>query len=296
MCGWFSPTIIERCLNSFSAIEGVKPEIYFYEGKSIHSDQIEKIVTANRNVKGYIQLKENFMTGAGFLAFDHFKRNFNEKYMIVTDGDLIISSTSVGDQINLFETLNRVGLVAQQKIMLGYQSDLRRALNNYFEGTTTERHADYDRVTNAGGNVMVMETEDVVRFRNAVYNKEFLLWTEEPFTEIAQKRLPIWMDLDMSKYFEAVLEKQVLRYKKELCYELTSEEYNVGGMPWMPWTNPLIQPRSEYLKAKFAGEVAGGNDNHYANQWKKYANDWDFKDFCHERYYPDGRIKYDIII
>ena len=216
MCGWFSPTIIERCLNSFSAIEYLKPEIYFYEGKSIHSDQIEKIVTANRNVKGYIQLKENFMTGAGLLAFDHFKKNFNEKYMIVTDGDLIISSTSVRDQINLFETLERVGLVTQQKILLGYQSDLRRAMNNYFDGTTRENHKDYDRVSNAGGNVMVMETEDVIRFRNTIRENNIFLWTEEPFTEIAQKRFPIWMDLDMSRYFEGVLEKQTLRYKKEL--------------------------------------------------------------------------------
>jgi hypothetical protein len=293
MCGWFSPTIIERCLNSFSAIEYLKPEIYFYEGKSIHSGEIEKIVTANRNVKGYIQLKENFMTGAGFLAFEHFKRNFNKKYMIVTDGDLIISSTSVRDQINLFETLDRVGLISQQKILLGYQSDSRRAMNNYFEGTTRERHEDYDRVTNAGGNVMVMETQDVLKFRNAVYNKELLLWTEEPFTEIAQKRLPIWMDLDMSRFFEAVLEKQTLRYKKELCYELTSEEYNVGGAPW---TNPLIKPRSEYLKTKFRDGNASTHNNHYADRWKKYANDWDFRDYCHESYYPDGHIKYDIII
>jgi hypothetical protein len=294
MTGWFSPSIIERCLNSFSAIEGVMPRIYFHESGSINSNKIKPVICANPNVKGYIQFRDNYLAGASLLAFDHFQENFDEEYMVVTDGDLIISSTSIMNQIKIFEEEHNIGLVSQENMLLGYQSADRKAMQNYFNYTTENEFENFKEVTNSGGCAIMMRTKELTRFRNNVFNRDIKYSTEEPFSEAPQYRPPIWMDLDMSRYVKNVLKKRVVKYTKELCYELTSEEYNVGGTPWR---NPHVRPNSEYLKEKFSTGNASTYKNSYADLWRRYANDGNFAQYCHSKYYEgDKDLKYNVIL
>ena len=293
MGGWFSPEIIKRCLNSFSAVELIEPEIYFYEPKSINSNEIEKIVTTNPNVKGYIRFKENFLSGVDLLAFDHFKDNFNDnEYMAHSAADIIIYSTSIVNQIKILEKVENAGLICQKNSHLGRsQKDFIEMEKWYMTGVypsipqvhgqgelgprgEKERHEDYDRAISNGGLVMIAEKEDFVSFRNSVFHRDILMATMEPFMFKDQYRPPIWIDLDLCRYFEIVLNKQSLTYTKEKCYELTLEEYN--------------DPHSEYLKNKLSVN--------YIGTFRRYANDPGFANYSHDKCYEDGTLKYDIII
>ena len=255
---------------------------------------------ANPRVRGYIRFKENFMTGTALLAFDHFKEKFNEKYMIFTDGDIIVSSTSVLDQINLFEKIPRAGLIGQKKLTLGFSSLYRQDMGRYWDSVTLEISEDYDTVTNTGGMMLMTQKEDLDKYRNSIINRDVLISTEEPFTNTPQYRTPIWMDLDISHYFTEVLQKPAMIINKEKCYELTSEEYNVGGVSWHePFAKFNMVPRSSYLKAKYPNNRI----DYYAQRWIKYAKSWGFQDYCHNKWYPDHlsvngsqSLKYDVII
>ena len=239
MGGWFSPEIIKRCLNSFSAVELIEPEIYFYEPKSINSNEIEKIVTTNPNVKGYIRFKENFLSGVDLLAFDHFKDNFNDnEYMAHSAADIIIYSTSIVNQIKILEKVENAGIICQKNSYLGKSQKDFNSMEEWYRSGVSEEHEDYDRGISNSGLVMIAEKEDFVSFRNSVFHRDILMATMEPFMFKDQYRPPIWIDLDLCRYFEIVLNKQSLTYTKEKCYELTLEEYN--------------DPHSEYLKNKLS--------------------------------------------
>ena len=84
-------------------------------------------------------------------------------------------------------------------------------------------------------------------------------------------RVALFFDTDMYNFFETVLGKKSIKIKIDPSYHLTDEEHN--------------DPDSEYNKAK--GQFG------YEGSWATYQND---PDFYHDKFYPDGSLKYEVII
>ena len=96
--GWFSADIIKRTLISINLMEGIKPEIYFVENKSVNSNKIKKIVESTPNIKGYIQYKENFAANIWKTTLEYFFDKIDSEYVTLTDGDYMYGCNSMLNQ------------------------------------------------------------------------------------------------------------------------------------------------------------------------------------------------------
>ncbi len=219
---WNHADITERCLNSFNRIEGLNPEFYIWENDSPKTKEIEKVVLSNKNVKGYIRFKENTVYAQLFAA-DYFLPLIKEKYVLITDGDLIIYPDSIMRQLELIEG---AGIVSQKCLHLG-KSTLRRKndKSHLWSGIIYDEKKSYTRTFINGLNCSIALRQDWLKFVDDVLNKNIKINTCEPFN-MGKKinRPPIFLDTDIYRYFEQVLRKRSLVLKGWDCYDMSEEK------------------------------------------------------------------------
>lgn len=272
--GWFSPSIIKRSLLSINLMEHIKPEIYFVENKSINSDKIKEIVTSTPNVKGYIQFKENFAANVWKITLEHFFKQIKEEYVTLTDGDYIYGCDSMLRQRELFSKDSLIGIVSQRRSLVGVNGYWRQLITEYWDNgrINNEENDYYSRNIRNGFLLTTARKSDWQTYINTINDKSLKFETHafgDP--RVREYRCPLFFDTEMYNFFENVLGKKSISIKIDGAYHLTDEEHN--------------DPDSEYNKAK--GEFG------YQNSWGSYQEN---SDFFHNKFYPDGSLKYEVII
>ncbi len=272
--GWFSPSIIRRTLSSINLLEGINAEIYFVENKSINSKEIEKIVRSNKNVKGYIQFKENFAANIWKITLEHFFNQIDTEHVTLTDGDYMYGCNSMLNQHDYIDSRKDVGIISQRRNLVGVNGYWRELITQYWNGGIIDGEETdfYSRNIRNGFLLTTAKKSDWQTYINAVNSQTLRFETHAFGNPMAREyRSPLFFDTDMYNFFEMVLGKKSICIKTDGAYHLTDEEHN--------------DPDSEYNKAK--GSFG------YENSWGSYQGN---PDFYHNKFYPDGSLKYEVII
>ena len=272
--GWFSADIIKRTLISINLMEGIKPEIYFVENKSVNSNKIKKIIESTPNIKGYIQYKENFAANIWKTTLEYFFDKIDSEYVTLTDGDYMYGCNSMLNQYKYLDSQKDIGIISQRRSLVGVNSYWRELIVQYWNGgiINGEETDVYSRNIRNGFLLTTAKKSDWQTYIDTINAKTLKIETHAFGNPRAREyRCPLFFDTDMYNFFETVLGKKSIKIKIDPSYHLTDEEHN--------------DPDSEYNKAK--GQFG------YESSWSTYQND---PDFYHNKFYPDGSLKYKVII
>lgn len=280
--GWLSYDIIRNCLRSINLLEGVNPQIYFVENKSKNSDEIKELILNTENIKGYIQYKENFAASVWKTTLEHFLPKINEELVTITDGDYIFDVDAIDTQYALFEEYDNVGITSQKKSYLGlHQQNARREdVRGWYEGLEAHRN---QRIINPflrrgifnGLLLTTARKTDWQKFIDCVNRRDILMACDVllPVRDASKSdyRPPLFIDGDLYRFFETVMGKQSLIVQAFPAYHL-ADEYD-------------MDPNGEYSieKDKF----------NYEKSWGIYAENFEY---YHNSRYPNGELKFDIIL
>ena len=277
--GWFSCDIIRDCLRSINLLEGVNPQIYFVENKSKNSDKIKELILNTPNIRSYIQYKENFAANTWKVTLEHFLPKIEEKFITITDGDYIFDVDAMDTQYALFEKYDNVGITSQKRSYLGLHAkgnsfESVRHCYNAWEAQMNQ-HIISPSLKRGVFNSMLLTTArktDWQKLIDCVNRRDILMATTSLNNAAeAQYRPPIFWDGDMYRFFEIVMGKQSLIVQTFPAYHLTDEH--------------AMDPNSEYSieKEKF----------NYEKSWSNYQENFEY---FHDDHYPNGELKFNIIL
>jgi hypothetical protein len=277
--GWLSYDIIKACLTSINLLEGINPQIYFVENKSKNSDKIKEMVLSTNNIKGYIQYKENFAANAWKTSLEHFLPRIKEEFVTITDGDFIFDVDAMTTQYELFKKDSEVGITSQRRSFVGLHGVGHKAINvkiaydmwiNQYNPTIISpflRRGIFNSIL-----LTTARKSDWQHFIDRINHRDILMSTHALDNRAEEQyRSPLFADADIYRYFEIVLGKKSLIYSGMPAYHLTDEHSK--------------DPASEYSieKEKFG----------YERSWGDYGNN---SEFYHNKFYPDGNLKFDEIV
>ena len=278
--GWLSYDIIRNCLRSINLLEGVNPQIYFVENKSKNSDKIKELILNTENIKGYIQYKENFAANVWKVTLEHFLPQINEEFVTITDGDYIFDVDAIDTQYALFGKHNNVGVTSQKRSMLSIRSALinPQDMENSITARETRENQDttipfLKRGTYNGMILTTARKTDWQKFIDCINRRDILMSTLElDDARTGDYRPPLFVNEDLYRFFEIVMEKQSLIVQAFPAYCLTDEH--------------IMDPSSEHsIEARNRDYSKVSRDSYQEN----------FEHF-HNSHYPSGELKFDIIL
>jgi hypothetical protein len=278
--GWLEPDIIKRSLNSINELVGVDPRIYFIEQKSKNSDIIKELILSTSNIKGYIQMKENWAAASWKIAMEHFLPQIEDEFITITDGDYVWDSFSMDYQYNKLEAHSDIGIISQKRSLLGMAGHWKSMVMKGYSTAVKpdERNAEaawadegMTRSNFNGMNLTTARKKDWEEYVDVINTKRVSFATSrigEPW--IPEHRPPLFWDVDLYPFFENVFNKSSFVVEKGLSYHIADEYEN--------------DPESQYSIEK--------RECGYHSHWRDYQDD---PDFYHSRFYKNGDLKYDII-
>ena len=272
--GWFSADIIKKTFLSINLMEGIRPEIYFVENKSVNSNKIKRIIESTPNIKGYIQYKQNFAASIWKITLEYFLDKIDSEYVTLTDGDYMYGCNSMLNQYQYLDSQKDIGIISQRRSLVGVNGYWRELITQYWNGgiINGEETDSYSRNIRNGFLLTTARKSDWQTYIDTINARTLKFETHAFGNPMAREyRCPLFFDTDMYNFFETVLGKKSIKIKIDPSYHLTDEEHN--------------DPDSEYNKAK--GQFG------YESSWSTYQND---PDFYHNKFYPDGSLKYKVII
>jgi len=279
--GWLTPEIIKRSLASINRLENVNPKIYFAEQRSKNSDKIKELILSTPNVEGYIQMKENWAAASWKIIMEHFLQHIDDEFVAITDGDYIWDYNAAEKIIKTLNFYSDIGIIAQKRALLGVSRYWKSMiLQGTDQGTMNDERNTKEpwggkgitRCTINGMNLTTARKTDWQTFINCINEKNPSFGTHrigEPW--IPEYRPPLFWDVDLYKFFETVMHRSSFVLEEEPSYHITDEYEN--------------NSESEYSKEK-------GSYGYHAH-WRDYQDD---PDFFHNKLYPSGELKYEIII
>ena len=315
--GWLEADIIKRCLDSVDELEGVNPHIYFVENYSKNSDKIKSLILSVPNIKGFIRIKENQGANAWKIVMEYFLQCIDEEFVTITDGDYIWDRHAMERQYEAFSTYPDIGVMSQRRkttcpqlsgtafkvpihieVNLGADGiwrtlDGKQYLEPAFEGADDERsvHPITEKgMTRCVINGMNLTTArkkdweifiDVVNKRNITSSPIWLDGNGEPnpYSGMVQdgvpSRLPhrpfVFCDIDFYTFMEEVLSKASFIVNDHPSHHITDEYEN--------------DPESEYSKEKKSCGYDQGFRDYFADP-----------NSFHDKRYPNGELKYEVIV
>ena len=132
--GWFSADIIKKTLLSINLMEGIRPEIYFVENKSVNSNKIKRIIESTPNIKGYIQYKQNFAASIWKITLEYFLDKIDSEYVTLTDGDYMYGCNSMLNQYQYLDSQKDIGIISQRRSLVGVNGYWRELITQYWNG------------------------------------------------------------------------------------------------------------------------------------------------------------------
>ena len=276
--GWLTPDIIKRCLASVNGLSGVNPQIYFAENHSVNSQDIEELIAKTPNIKGHIRMKENHGASVWKIILDHFFQNIDEEFVTITDGDYIFDVEAMEKQYELFDKYDDIGIISQRRSLLGMDKRMKWMVLGGYASSNREDERNYKisqsrRSTFNGMSLTTARKKDWQAFIDCVNNRHisFETWSICQPGGQPEYRPPVFWDTDLYPFFETVLNKRSFVIEETPSYHITDEYEN--------------DTESEYYKEK--------HRYGYRASWEAYLNDLEY---YHSKSYPDGTLKYEIII
>jgi len=279
--GWLTPDIIKRSLASINRFQNVNPHIYFAEQHSKNGNEIKDLVCSTPNVKGYIQMKENWAAASWKIIMEHFLPHIDDEFIAITDGDYIWDYYAAEKIVKTFNFYSDIGLVSQKRSLLGISRYWKgMVLQGMNQGTMPDERNAKEPWANEGMTRCLINGMNLTTARKSDWQKFITCINEnnpsfgthrigEPW--VSEYRPPLFWDVDLYPFFETVMHKSSFLLEEDLSYHITDE-----------YENDL---ESEYSKEK--------KNYGYHGHWRDYQDD---PDYFHSKSYPSGELKYEIIV
>ena len=289
--GWLDVSIIKRCLSSINMMHNVNPQIYFLESLSKNSEEIKELVLSTPNVKGYIQMKENFAWRFWLVAMEYFVPLIDEEFISITDGDFVFDCESIQKQHELFDKYEDIGVVSQRRSTLWMKKDLKDLCKEdigYFE--RDERNSKpwggvgISRCTLNQLCLVTSRRQDWKTCLQLIRDQSHTWGTSIPGRGEVKWRSPIFCDFDLFRIFDNIMQKKSFIIESDPAYHITDERDHDSN--------------SEYSKLKKENRYLDPSENDLGfsfvsvDHFEEYEND---VDYFHDKFYEDGSLKYNII-